>query len=269
MKHYLIICLLYHFTQGLLAFDFSFKNGKIDYSSNSGVANFEELAIYEKTFDFEINDFETTIEKFEESVEFSFLNTKLRLKDSLYETFSSYNRIYLDFDGLSSNEKNLSINATALLLDGEQYFEFSRLEGQCDGLTEKEDPYQFINLCLNDGMLAVGEGKFTKTEMFPKMFELMGRPLQTKIGDISKFTNFFMTIESGKVHAKLKVRQGIEVKVNIEAQADFNKQDKLLRIHLQKAKASFFSIKKKILDELRQNQSEKFWVENDFIYMKL
>ena len=160
---------------------------------------------------------------------------------------------------------DLQTNSSEALVDslkviGETNIDLEDLMLECDS-GQRQEFYPLIDQCLMYGLLKANKLDIEETEqVFAKALQFNGR-------EKTELKNIFLNISEGEVTISLKAKQGLTVSVRIKAYAE--RRDNILDVKLKSAKASFLDIKGRVLDAIKDMNSESIVVNDDHILITM
>jgi hypothetical protein len=118
---------------------------------------------------------------------------------------------------------------------------------------------EFIDSCSTHALLSA-----SKVDLGEMQISLLGKE---KAG--VRLEKLSLSVFNHRFNLTVKANLDIKAKVKASGESHYNQETKVLRIRLDKVKASFLNITKRIFEQLEQNQSPKMRVVRPYIYFHL
>lgn len=148
------------------------------------------------------------------------------------------------------------------------YTDLRGFSGSCKFNRDHNDQYglQILDACLTNSSFKISYLQSVKLALMQEIFiEVPG--LQGVLSNQTILKNASISISSNSFSFSGKVDMGMSANVKISGTSEL--ESDRVKIKIDKAKASFFNIKNKLFDELEKSETEKFRVQNPYIYIYL
>lgn len=241
------------------------ENLNANYRSPAGTGkvaylNIEDFGEY-KNANLEVENYNGLLQFMIEDKQFELDLSMLGISDAEEINFSTLN--------FQNSDSSIGLNvASGMAKDQEKDFNlsFSSASITCQKAQTYEDiKTELLANCLNNANISLGKLDFQKQELTLQSFVQDNLEIQGGF-DLS---NFKVNIASGKYKAETKSSVSSGMTIKLEGLTNYNIDEKIIEIKIDKAKAGIFSIKSKIFDELRKIESESITVNEPFIYITL
>ncbi len=172
----------------------------------------------------------------------------------------------------TDQNKKLNLTIAHLDLKGEKENLFIQaLSGHClknrKFLSANE---ALLDACLTNTQLIFKKIFFSENKIaFIHSFFAGVFPQITTLGQTTILEKGQFKIVKGKLKGEFDFRGDLNVGVRLWGHSQYNSVEKTIIVRLDKVKASFLNITKKVFAELEKNESETFIVQRPFIYIKL
>ena len=144
------------------------------------------------------------------------------------------------------------------------------LSGNCSLNREHSDNYglQLLDACLTNGSFSVSSLISNElSKVYNLLIDIPGLIGTNATAITMKNANF--SVKKNSFTFKGKVNLGISANITIEGKSNYEIDENRVTIRIDKAKASFINIKKKLFEELEKSETETLRVESPYIYIYL
>jgi hypothetical protein len=169
----------------------------------------------------------------------------------------------IEFD-FENGQKNLRVEASSIIAVSNDRMSLSGVKGNCHINSNSNASFEkfVINTCTTNATLNMAEFKQNKASFIEKV-------LQMKSKGGTRLSNLNLQISNHNLRAKVKVHAQLTVTAKIEGHVEYLGDKNTLALRIDKARASFLNIKKKIFEEVEQMNDPNITVERPYIYFKL
>lgn len=180
---------------------------------------------------------------------------------SFFEKTKNANLIEFEFE---NGQKNLRVEASSIKMDRDSLTSITGVNGNCHVNSNSYADFEkfIINTCTTNATLNVSEFKQNKAKFIENILEM-------KANGETRLTNLNLQVSNHNLRLKVKVHAQLTVTAKIEGQIKYLGNTNTLSIRIDKARASFLNIKKKIFEEVEQMDDPNLKVERPYIYYKL
>lgn len=163
-----------------------------------------------------------------------------------------------------NGQKSMRVEASSIKVDGKDDTNITGLKGNCyvDVSNYSEFKNFIINTCTSNATLNITEFKQKNSKLIKNVFNM-------KANEETRLSNFNLQISNHNLRLQVKVHAQLKVTAKIEGQIKYLGNSNTLSIRIDKAKASFLNIKKKIFEEVEKMDNPNLKVERPYIYYKL
>lgn len=199
----------------------------------------------------------------ESNIELLINHTPFILEDlgSFFAEMQNAKLVEFDFE---NGQKNLRIEASRVETTSSKRTLLTGVQGSChiqsNGHTEFEK--FLINTCTSNSNIGISEFKQNKNNFVENVLGLKGN------GE-TRLTNLSLQVSGHNLRLKVKVHASLTVTAKIEGHVEYLGSKDTVALRIDKARASFLDIKKKIFEEVEQMDDPNLTVERPYIYYRL